>query len=223
MSLFQAIYLMVSRWCFWAMHALVLHVGTFTPSKIPCFRIDVGYNEGMDVMSCAALLCCVQFIPPTQSWLPLLSPQTVVSVLSKKPCAVKRCNPSAGELWGDLSNYCCWGRWESLPVLSPTWEDTEGRYSSKSLFLLLFGKLSAMSSLLWRWFMCSILSPVVSSHSLSTTPAQKCCWWRASSLQPSSEDLRMRSCLDSPVWKGLALRVWSHYGRTVFPVFWGWT
>lgn len=33
--------------------------------------------------------------------------------------------------------------------------------------------------------MCSVLSPIVSSHSLSTSPVQKCCWWRAGSLQPS--------------------------------------
>lgn len=47
-SLFQAVYLMVPRWCLWAVNDLVLHLGTFTPSKIPCFRMDMCHNEGMD-------------------------------------------------------------------------------------------------------------------------------------------------------------------------------
>lgn len=89
MSLFQAMYLKDPRWCFQAMHDLVLLVGTFTPSKIPRFKMDMYYNEGVDVLSCAALPCWLQFIPPTQGWCPLLSPQTLVSELGKGPCEVK--------------------------------------------------------------------------------------------------------------------------------------
>lgn len=82
---------------------------------------------------------------------------------------------------------CCWGRWGSLPVLSPTWENTEDRCSSKSLFLLLFGKENCLPSPAFSaGDLCApFLVPLSSALPWAPGPAQQCCWWRAGSFQPS--------------------------------------
>lgn len=190
-SLFQAMYLMVPSWCFWAMHKLVLYVGTFAPPQIPCFRTGIVMRVWMWWV---VLLSSAVSTHPTQSWLPLLTPQTESWPKGLVKWKIKPLCWWAVE-W--LSNYCCWGGWGSQPVLSPTWEDTEHRYSSKSLFLLLLGKLSALPR-----------SAVGED-------------WQPSAL--CSEDLRMRSCTHCPAWKGLSQSGWSHYGRIGFPACWGWT
>lgn len=125
-------------------------------------------------MGCAALFCCLQLIPPTQGWCPLLSPQTIVSELGKGPC-------------GKMKPLCRWAvQWpqqfliaaevgEGLCLFSAPPERTQRTGTALfSQFLLFFGKENCLP--------CPACSAVIP---WAPSPTQKCCWWRAGSLQLS--------------------------------------